>query len=140
MMSINPPRRLAILSTSSPLPARTSVGVSAIFSNLMAFNAEEISARLSRGIETEIDPLSSDVATTAPNCIGALARGVSSMLTRAWSTTEGPRVGVAVGEGVTVGVDVRVLVCVGLGVLEEVNVGVLVGVALGLCVAVAVFV
>lgn len=99
-MSINPPLRLARFSISSPVPVRTSVGVSAIFSSLIALSAEAISAELSRGIDTEIAPLASDVATTAPNCIGACARGVSSMLTIALIMTDGAGVGVAVGVGV----------------------------------------
>ncbi len=123
-MSINPPRCVAIFSSSRPLPARTSVGVSAIFSILIAFSAEATSAELSRGTETEINPFSSEVATTAPNCIGALARGVSSILTIALRTTAGPAVGVIValgvivGDGVIVGVVVGVCVASGVAVAE----------------------
>ena len=134
-MSMSPPRRLAIFSSSSPLPLRVSVGVSAILSSLMAFNPEAISAGLSRGTETEIAPFSSEVATTAPNCIGAFASGVSSILTIALRMTDGPGVGVTVGVGVSVGVIVWVLVWVAVGVLEavidEVMVGVLVAVDVG---------
>lgn len=119
-MSISPPLRFARFANSRPVPVSTSVGVSAIFSSLIAFNAEAMSAELSRGIETEMEPLSSEVATTAPNCIGACARGVSSILIIALIMTEGAGVGVAVGVGVFVAVLVTVLVLVGVGVLDGV--------------------
>lgn len=70
-MSINPPWELAILSISSAVPGRTSVGVSAIRSSLIAFSPEAMSAAASLGTVIEIDPLSSEVATATPNSIGA---------------------------------------------------------------------